>query len=92
MLKRLIKAVIVSVIFTAVCGGAQALAQNRTVKGTVVDVGGQPVIGAAVTVVGNTKIGTATDLDGAFTLSIPSGANLLVESIGYVSQTITVGN
>ena len=92
MLKRLIKAVIVSVIFTAVCGGAQALAQNRTVKGTVVDIGGQPVIGAAVTVVGNTKIGTATDLDGAFTLSIPSGANLLVESLGYVSQTITVGN
>ena len=92
MLKRLIKAVIVSVIFTAVCGGAQALAQNLTVKGTVVDVGGQPVIGAAVTVVGNTKIGTATDLDGAFTLSIPAGANLFVESIGYVSQTITVGN
>ncbi|MBO4755674.1 MAG: SusC/RagA family TonB-linked outer membrane protein, partial [Bacteroidales bacterium] len=86
------KAVFVSVIFTALCGGTQALAQNRTVSGTVVDVGGQPVIGAAVTVVGNTKIGTATDLDGAFKLSIPAGANLFVESIGYKSQTITVGN
>ncbi len=92
MLKKLMKAVFVSVIFTALCGGTQALAQNRTVSGTVVDVGGQPVIGAAVTVVGNTKIGTATDLDGAFKLSIPAGANLFVESIGYKSQTITVGN
>ena len=92
MLKKLMKAVFVSVIFTALCGGIQALAQNRTVSGTVVDVGGQPVIGAAVTVVGNTRIGTATDLDGAFTLSVPAGANLLVESIGYKSQTITVGN
>jgi TonB-linked SusC/RagA family outer membrane protein len=92
MLKKLMKAVFISVIFTALCGGTQALAQNRTVSGTVVDVGGQPVIGAAVTVVGNTRIGTATDLNGAFTLSIPSGANLLVESIGYKSQTIAVGN
>ena len=73
-------------------GGTNALhAQNRTISGTVVDTGGQPVIGAAVTVVGNTRIGAATDLNGAFSLSVPAGATMNVESIGYKSQTFTVG-
>ena len=69
-----------------------AHAQNRTISGTVVDVNGDPVIGAAVTVVGNTKIGAATDMDGAFTLAVPAGSSISVESIGYKGQTIVVGN
>ena len=73
-------------------GGITALALNRTISGTVTDTGGQPVIGAAVTVVGNTRIGTATDLDGAFSLSVPAGATMNVESIGYQSRTFTVGS
>jgi TonB-linked SusC/RagA family outer membrane protein len=65
-------------------------AQNRTISGKVVDAGGQPVIGAAVTVVGNSRIGAATDLNGAFSLSVPAGATMSVESIGYKSQTFVV--
>ncbi len=67
-------------------------AQNRTIRGTVVDTGGEPVIGAAVTVVGNTRIGAATDLNGAFSLNVPAGATISVESIGYKTQTFDVGN
>ena len=67
-------------------------AQNRTIRGTVVDTGGEPVIGAAVTVVGNTRIGAATDLNGAFSLNVPAGATISVESIGYKTQTFAVGN
>ena len=73
-------------------GMGTAFAQNRTISGTVVDTGGEPVIGAAVTVVGNTRIGAATDINGAFSLSVPAGATMNVESIGYKSQTFVVTN
>ena len=92
MLKRIFRVGCILTILLAWAGSFQAFAQNRSISGRVVDTSGQPVIGAAVTVVGNTQIGTATDLDGRFSLSIPAGSNLNVESIGYVSQIITVGN
>ena len=69
-----------------------AYAQNRNISGKIVDTSGQPVIGAAVTVVGNTSIGAATDLDGNFTLSVPAGSSISIESIGFKSQTFVVGN
>ncbi len=69
-----------------------ANAQNRSISGKIVDTSGQPVIGAAVTVVGNTSIGAATDLDGNFTLSVPAGSSISIESIGYKAQTFVVGN
>ena len=69
-----------------------SFAQNRSISGTVVDTQNQPVIGAAVTVVGNSRIGAATDLDGAFSLTVPAGATISVESIGYKGQTFAIGN
>ena len=92
MLKRIFRVGCILTILLAWAGSFQAFAQNRSISGRVVDTGGQPVIGAAITVVGNTRIGTATDMDGRFALSIPAGSNINVESIGYVSQTIAVGN
>ena len=84
-------AAIMMVLAASLLGMGSAYAQNRTISGKVVDTGGQPVIGAAVTVVGNTRIGTATDLNGAFSLSVPAGANISVESIGYKGQTFAIG-
>ena len=92
MLKKLQKAAGILLMLCALFGGLDAFAQNRTINGKVVDTSGQPVVGAAVMVVGNTKIGTATDMNGAFTLSVPAGANLSIESIGYKSQTVAVGS
>ncbi|MCR5840980.1 MAG: TonB-dependent receptor [Bacteroidales bacterium] len=92
MIKNLMKMISVLVMLLVVWGGLDASAQNRTISGKVVDSGGQPVIGAAVTVVGNSRIGAATDMDGAFTLSIPAGANISVESIGYKGKVIATGN
>ena len=83
---------VVTIIAASLLGMDSLYAQNRTISGTVVDTGGEPVIGAAVTVVGNTRIGAATDLNGAFTLSVPAGANISVESIGFKTQTFAVGN
>jgi TonB-linked SusC/RagA family outer membrane protein len=71
--------------------GTLAYGQNRTVSGTVVDGSGQPVIGATVMVVGNSSLGTVTNADGRFTLSVPAGANISVSCIGYSTQTVPVG-
>lgn len=43
--------------------------QGKTVKGTVTDSNGEPVIGATVIVQGDASKGTVTDIDGNFTLS-----------------------
>lgn len=68
------------------------LAQNKTITGTVrdaIDV----VIGASVTVKGNSSVGTITDMDGNFKLSVPASAKELVVSfIGYDNQTVVIGN
>ncbi|WP_235954577.1 SusC/RagA family TonB-linked outer membrane protein [Cyclobacterium salsum] len=61
------------------------------VSGTVVDENGQPIPGATVSVPG-TSIGTATDLDGKYSITVPDGSSLVFSFIGFESQTITVGN
>ena len=60
-----------------------AMAQNTTtIKGTVVDENGDPVIGATVRVPG-TKQATVTDLDGNYSISAPKGTTLTVTYVGY---------
>lgn len=61
--------------------------QKQTVKGTVKDANGDPIIGATVKVKGSTG-GTVTDIDGKFTLDAPAGAELEVSSIGYLKQIV----
>ena len=50
------------------------------------------MIGAAVFVVGNTSTGVMTDVDGNYTLTVPSNSSIAVSCIGYSTQTITVGS
>lgn len=59
-----------------------------TVTGVVEDQFG-PVIGANVVEKGTTN-GTITNMDGEFSLSVPSNATLVVSYIGYVEQQIAV--
>jgi TonB-linked SusC/RagA family outer membrane protein len=61
------------------------------VTGTVVDEGGEPFPGVTVLVRGTTT-GTATGLDGGYTLTVPEESTLIFSFIGYVSQEISVGN
>lgn len=62
--------------------------QPMTVKGQVVDVHGEPVIGASVTVKGG-SVGTITDIDGNFSLNVPKGSVIEVSYIGYANQSVT---
>ena len=69
---------------------ASAYAQGLTVKGTVVDGNGEPLIGASVMVKGSTN-GTATDIDGNYTLSnVAKDATLEFRYVGYSSKTVEV--
>lgn len=65
---------------------------DRTIRGTVMDTYNEPVIGAGVLLKGKTGVGTATDIDGKFTLRIPSGSQTLVISyVGMRTQEVNVG-
>jgi TonB-linked SusC/RagA family outer membrane protein len=63
-------------------------AQNITVRGTVSDASGEPLIGVTVQVEGEST-GTVTDLDGRFSLfNVPSSATLHVTYVGMKPQSI----
>ena len=63
-----------------------AFAPNLTVRGTVSDATG-PIVGAVVLSGGANAV---TDLDGAFTINVPSNAVLEVSCLGYVTQQVPV--
>lgn len=62
-----------------------------TIRGTVTDASGEPIPGVTVSIPG-TGIGTATDLDGNYSLTVPEGSTLVFSFIGFTSQSIVVGN
>ena len=65
-------------------------AQGLTVTGQVVDATGETVIGATVMELG-TSNGTATDIDGNFSLKVSKAtATLTVSSVGYETQKVGV--
>lgn len=65
--------------------------QSHSVSGLVKDADGVPIIGANISIPGTT-IGTITDVDGKFTLSVPRGSVLRFSYIGYNNQDIKITN
>jgi TonB-dependent SusC/RagA subfamily outer membrane receptor len=70
---------------------ASALAQNKTVTGTVLDELGEPVIGATVMVDGDKSKATVTDFDGNYKLTVPADAKVTISYIGYITTTVKPG-
>lgn len=67
-------------------------ASNHTTKkiqGKVVDVNGEPIIGAAIMEIGTTN-GTITDFDGNFSLSVASDGKLEISYVGYKNKQVKV--
>ncbi len=60
------------------------------VKGKVTDSQGLPVIGAGVMLSSDRSVGTTTDLDGNYSLSVPSDASLTISCIGYKTLTVDI--
>ncbi|MBN2758319.1 MAG: SusC/RagA family TonB-linked outer membrane protein [Bacteroidales bacterium] len=71
--------------------GMQAFAQT-TITGTVTDNNGEPVPGANVRAKGYSDVGTITDLDGNYSLSVPAEATTLIFSfVGMKVQEVAIG-
>lgn len=66
-----------------------AMAQQVSVKGTVTDQNGDPLMGAGV-VVKSTTTGVVTDFDGNYQISVNSDAVLVFSSLGYLDQEVPV--
>ena len=77
------------VVLAVVCLALPALAQKITVKGTVVDSTGEPLIGATVLAKGTT-MGTSTDIDGNFAIEVPANATLTFSYVGCNPQEVAV--
>ncbi len=72
---------------------AQAARQDPqiTISGRVTDEAGEPLIGATVFIDG-TNIGTATGMDGAYSLQVPPGSLVTYRFIGYNDHVIEAGS
>ncbi|MBO4446878.1 MAG: carboxypeptidase-like regulatory domain-containing protein, partial [Bacteroidales bacterium] len=67
-----------------------AMAQNKTVTGTVTDASnGTPVPFAALQIKG-TSTGTSTNADGKYSIQVPADGVLVFTSIGYKTVEVTV--
>ena len=61
------------------------------VTGRVTNAAGEGLPGVTVLVKGST-IGTATDVNGSFSLTVPEGSTLVFSSIGFTRQEVPVGS
>lgn len=73
------------------CSALSWAQQQVTIRGTVTDSENYPIIGATVIVKGTT-VGTATDIDGNYTLAATPGQTLVFSYVGMQAQEIQVGN
>ena len=82
-----------SLMILSLLAVGSVLAQSKTsVSGKIVDASGEPLIGVSVIVPdAATAIGTATELDGTFTLAVPAGTDKVeISYIGYKTKTLSV--
>ncbi len=102
--KSLLRALSLQLLFLAFAGFVEAKGEGIvreipanlqedpvTVTGTVTDSHGEPVPGATVSVQG-TSTGTATDMDGNYSITVEEGSTLTFSFIGFTSQQIVVGS
>ncbi|MBQ9217152.1 MAG: SusC/RagA family TonB-linked outer membrane protein [Muribaculaceae bacterium] len=69
--------------------GFTAVAQANKVTGVVRDANGEPLIGATVKVKGTNR-GTATDIDGKYSIAAAPGSTLVISYIGATTQEVVV--
>lgn len=65
--------------------------KTKTVKGHVTDENGEPLIGAVIKVTGSV-VATVSDIDGNYSIEVPSGrTELEINYVGYKAQTVQIG-
>ena len=79
-------------LVVAIAVPQMAMAQDsRIVTGNVTDEAGLPLLGVTVLVPG-TSTGTSTDIDGNFSVKVPAGATLAIESAVPLTQELDLSN
>jgi TonB-linked SusC/RagA family outer membrane protein len=73
-------------------GISTSLFAQRTIRGTVKDSNGEPVIGASIMLVEDATKGAIADENGNFTLTVATGNSIRVSSIGFTTKEIKIGN
>ena len=79
----------VAAVFAMLLVCASLFAQNVTVKGTVKDSNGDPIVGAGVLIKG-TQTGVTTDIDGNYSINVPANATLRFTALSYADQEVPV--
>jgi TonB-dependent starch-binding outer membrane protein SusC len=77
-------------VFVLLLSTSLALAQERSISGTVSDETGQPLPGVNILVKG-TSLGTVSDANGSFTIGVNDDAILVFSFIGYKAKEVAVG-
>ena len=73
------------------CLVQMAYGQNRTITGTITSDKDNTSLPGATVLVKGTTIGTVTDVDGKYVLSVPEGSDMLVVSfVGYLDQEVAI--
>src|SRR5690554_5434520 len=62
--------------------------ETINVKKIIVDGKGEPVIGATIIQKEDSSVGTISDVDGQFSLSVPANSSIEISYIGYVTQMV----
>ena len=92
MMKSLLNLKKCFVAAVALVFAGSVMAQSITVTGTVKDTSGEALMGVTVIVDGTTT-GTATGIDGSYSIRVPNSSAVLRYSyMGYADQVITVGS
>ena len=67
---------------------AQQPFDDVTITGTVINVEGEAVVGATVILKGHTGRGTATDVNGKYSITVPQGSTLIISFMGYEEKEV----
>src|SRR5690606_41836894 len=63
--------------------------KDVAVSGTVTDANSQPIPGVTVFITG-TDIGTATDINGKYSITVTEGSELVFSFVGYETQKVVL--
>ena len=72
--------------------GEGLLAQTTEISGKVTDPTGGPIPNATIRIKGAKASGTSADLQGAFTLKVKPGTELIISAVGFESKELKVGS
>ncbi|GAB3663161.1 TonB-dependent receptor [Echinicola sediminis] len=65
------------------------------IEGKVTDIRGESIPGVTVRLIGSTRIGTVTDIDGRYSINVPShhsNGTLVFSFVGYLSKEMSINN